>query len=65
VAVDHEEKAALLTRLEALRADGGLTADHVRLAADGLGVSERTVWRWLGGYGPGPRCARTPTRTAR
>ncbi|MFD4972420.1 helix-turn-helix domain-containing protein [Streptomyces sp. NPDC058424] len=23
------------------------TAGHVRVAADALGVSERTVWRWL------------------
>ena len=26
---------------------GELTAAHVRLAASGLGVRERTVWRWL------------------
>lgn len=34
-------------RLLALRAGKGLTAGHVRVAADALGVSERTVWRWL------------------
>ena len=34
-------------RLLALRAEGGLTAGHVCVAADALGVTERTVWRWL------------------
>ncbi|WP_432021036.1 helix-turn-helix domain-containing protein [Streptomyces sp. 1222.5] len=34
-------------RLLALRAAKKLTAVHVRVAADALGVSERTVWRWL------------------
>ncbi|WP_086559298.1 Mu transposase C-terminal domain-containing protein, partial [Streptomyces africanus] len=34
-------------RLLALRARKRLTAVHVRVAADALGVSERTVWRWL------------------
>ncbi|MFI2189056.1 helix-turn-helix domain-containing protein [Streptomyces sioyaensis] len=29
------------------RAGKKLTAGHVRVAADALGVSERTVWRWL------------------
>ncbi|WP_399428260.1 Mu transposase C-terminal domain-containing protein [Streptomyces sp. WAC 06783] len=36
-----------MRRLLALRAGKKLTADHVRVAADALGVSERTVWRWL------------------
>lgn len=34
-------------RLLALRVGGELTAGHVRVAAVALGVSERTVWRWL------------------
>ncbi|WP_223733434.1 Mu transposase C-terminal domain-containing protein, partial [Streptomyces purpurogeneiscleroticus] len=34
-------------RLLALRAGKLLTAGHVRVAAEALGVSERTVWRWL------------------
>jgi putative transposase len=34
-------------RLLALRTGEKLTAGHVRVAADALGVSERTVWRWL------------------
>ncbi|MCZ4100991.1 MULTISPECIES: Mu transposase C-terminal domain-containing protein [unclassified Streptomyces] len=38
-------------RLLALRASGALTAGHVRVAADALGVSERTVWRWLAAAG--------------
>ncbi|MFJ6239446.1 Mu transposase C-terminal domain-containing protein [Streptomyces griseus] len=36
-----------MRRLLALRAGGNLTAGHVRVAADALGASERTVWRWL------------------
>ncbi|MEV2236127.1 Mu transposase C-terminal domain-containing protein [Streptomyces phaeochromogenes] len=36
-----------MRRLLALRAGKELTAGHVRVAADALGVSERTVWRWL------------------
>lgn len=56
-------------RLLALRAVKGLTAGHVRVAADALGVSERTVWRWLAAAGrdeaaadePGAR-AQTSTR---
>lgn len=34
-------------RLLALRAGRELSAGHVRVAADALAVSERTVWRWL------------------
>ncbi|MER7481261.1 transposase family protein [Streptomyces sp. NPDC126510] len=34
-------------RLLTLRAGKELTAGHVRVAADALGMSERTVWRWL------------------
>ncbi|MFI6690027.1 Mu transposase C-terminal domain-containing protein [Streptomyces sp. NPDC050485] len=40
-----------MRRLLALRAGGKLTTGHVRLAADALGVSERTVWRWLAAAG--------------
>jgi len=46
--VNPEQRAATVTRLRQLRAAGHLTSRHVRLAADGLGVAERTVWRWLG-----------------
>ena len=34
-------------RLLALRQDQKLTARHVRLMAESLEVTERTVWRWL------------------
>lgn len=47
--VDPEQKTAAVARLVALRATGSLSTAHVRLAAGGLHVSERTVWRWLGG----------------
>lgn len=45
--VDREQRQATVARLTQLRADDELTAEHVRLAASGLGVTERTVWRWL------------------
>lgn len=47
--VSPEKRAAAVTRLRDLAASGSLTAAHVRLAASGLGVSQRTVWRWLAG----------------
>jgi putative transposase len=37
-----------MARLRGLRAAGALTVEHVRLAAEGLGVGERTVRRWMG-----------------
>lgn len=46
--VDREQRHAAVARLRARRAAGDLTAGHVELAAAGLGVSTRTVWRWLG-----------------
>jgi putative transposase len=46
--VDAEQRASAVARLAALRATGSLTTAHVRLAATGLHVTERTVWRWLG-----------------
>lgn len=45
--VDPERRRAAVDRLVALRAGGTLSTAHVRLTADGLGVAERTVWRWL------------------
>ena len=60
---DPEQRAAAAARLIALRATGALSTAHVRLVADGLAVSERTVWRWLGT--PGTEPARTgPQRYA-
>ena len=51
--VDPEQRAATVARLMALRAAGTLTTAHARIAAQGLGVELRTVWRWLGTPGPG------------
>ena len=45
--VDSQLRRAAVARLAGLRAAGSLTTEHVRLAAKGLGVDERTVWRWL------------------
>jgi putative transposase len=47
-------------RLLALRAGKKLTAVHVRVAADALGVSERTVWRWLATAQSDERAAANP-----
>ncbi|MFE5113664.1 transposase family protein [Streptomyces sp. NPDC056663] len=40
-------RAAAMPRLLDLDERGELTAAHVRLVAQALGKSERTVWRWL------------------
>jgi putative transposase len=45
--VDRQRRLATVARLAELRAAGSLTTEHVRLAAVGHGVDERTVWRWL------------------
>ncbi|MER6338221.1 hypothetical protein ABT258_15265 [Streptomyces tendae] len=44
-------------RLLALRAERRLSREHVRLAGECLGVSERTVWRWLAEASRLPRAA--------
>ena len=44
---DPEWRRAAVERIGQLREAGELTTEHVRLAASGLGVRERTVWRWL------------------
>ncbi|MET9694940.1 Mu transposase C-terminal domain-containing protein [Streptomyces sp. NPDC006514] len=44
---EESKRAAAVARLTQLRDAEQLSAAHVRLAAEGLGVSERTVWRWL------------------
>ncbi|MYW01229.1 helix-turn-helix domain-containing protein [Streptomyces sp. SID3343] len=41
-------------RLPALAEAGGVTRAHVAVAADAVGVSERTVWRWLAAARLGP-----------
>ncbi|GGV45261.1 hypothetical protein GCM10010293_53150 [Streptomyces griseoflavus] len=53
-----EVRRTAVARLEELRADGALTAAHVRTVAQSIGVSERTVWRWLSP--PADRPARQP-----
>jgi putative transposase len=45
--VDSEQRAATVARLVHLREAGSLTTEHIRLAAAGHGVDERTVRRWL------------------
>ncbi|GGZ30095.1 hypothetical protein GCM10010300_86110 [Streptomyces olivaceoviridis] len=45
-------------QLLALESRGGLTAGHRRMAADTLGVSERTVRRWLAAAREGGRLER-------
>lgn len=61
--VDPEQRALTMARLAALRAAGAPTSAHVRLAAAGPDVAERTVWRWLGQ--DAPAAARTgPARYA-
>ncbi|WP_378290813.1 hypothetical protein [Actinomadura rugatobispora] len=62
--VSPEQRETTTARLRQLRQAGDLSSAHVRLAAAGLGVSERTVWRWLGAGGaerPG-RPGRAPYR---
>ncbi|WP_189960080.1 Mu transposase C-terminal domain-containing protein [Streptomyces alanosinicus] len=43
-----------------LRRQGRLSRGHVRLAGECLGVSERTVWRWLAQAEAEPRTAERP-----
>ncbi len=43
-------REAAVRRLMGLDGEGRLTTGHVQLAAEGLGVSERTVWRWIEAY---------------
>lgn len=40
-------RQAAVDRLAVLDQHGDLSSDHVRLTAETLGVTERTVWRWL------------------
>ncbi|MER7669629.1 Mu transposase C-terminal domain-containing protein [Kitasatospora sp. NPDC096128] len=53
VRVAGEVRRTTVSRLEQLRGCGELTGGHVDLAARALGVTARTVWRWLGDC-PGP-----------
>lgn len=51
-------RAAAMPRLLDLDGQGELTAAHVRLVAQALGKSERTVWRWLAAAREDHRLAR-------
>jgi putative transposase len=53
-------RAPAVRRLLALRARGGLSRQHVRLAGECLGASERTVWRWLAEATQSPTAAAHP-----
>ncbi|MEU7723079.1 Mu transposase C-terminal domain-containing protein [Streptomyces tibetensis] len=53
-------RAPAVRRLLALRAERRLSREHVRLAGECLGVSERTVWRWLAEASRSPRAAIRP-----
>jgi putative transposase len=46
-AASDPARGATTRRLLDLQAQGLLSTQDVHLAAEGLGVSERTVWRWL------------------
>ncbi|MGW5347397.1 Mu transposase C-terminal domain-containing protein [Streptomyces sp. NPDC004050] len=50
----------MVQRLLRLRAQRRLSRGHVRLAGECLGVSERTVWRWLAQADAEPRMAARP-----
>jgi putative transposase len=45
--IGSEQRAATVARLAQLRETGALSTEHIRLAAAGHGVDERTVRRWL------------------
>ena len=46
--MDEPGREAVARRLAALADAGRLGSEQVRSAAGALGVSERTVWRWVG-----------------
>lgn len=46
---NHEALNSAVARLRDLRDSGALVTAHVRLAAQGLGLSERSMWRHLRG----------------
>lgn len=53
-------RAPAVHRLLTLRSQGRLTGGHVRLAAQCLDVSERTMWRWLREASASPAKAQAP-----
>ncbi|MFD8887321.1 Mu transposase C-terminal domain-containing protein [Streptomyces erythrochromogenes] len=54
-----------MRRLLALRREQKLTTGHVRVAADALGVRERSVWRWLAAAEQDESAAAAPGERAR
>jgi putative transposase len=53
-------RVAAVQRLPELESRGELTSGHVRLVAQALGKSERTVWRWLAAARTQGRLGRVP-----
>lgn len=52
MAVSREVRDLVVARLTALRTEGHLTSQRVRLAAAAAGVGESTLWRWLAQSAP-------------
>jgi transposase-like protein len=52
-------RAVVVRRLLSVGETGGVTRVHVRIAAEAVGVSERTMWRWLA-QGRGGQITPTP-----
>ncbi|MBW0102961.1 DDE-type integrase/transposase/recombinase [Pseudonocardia sp. KRD291] len=55
--LDPQEKTLLVARLRERRRAGELTSDAVRAVGADVGVTERTVWRWLTVAPDATRCA--------
>ncbi|WP_244894089.1 Mu transposase C-terminal domain-containing protein [Planobispora rosea] len=62
VAPSHALREAALYRLRTLDERKELTSAHVRLSAQCVGISERTMWRWLRRARTTGHCT-APTRT--
>ncbi|MEU7137717.1 hypothetical protein [Streptomyces sp. NPDC046261] len=58
---DASKLAATIARLTQLRDADQLAAAHVRLAAEGMGASERTVWRRVAAGTRAPNPAGPPS----
>ena len=58
--MDGPDRAAVVRRLAALEDASRLGSEQVQLAAGALGVSERTVWRWVRQARAGEGLSRRP-----
>lgn len=58
--MDGLGREAVVRRLSVLEDSGRLGSEQVRLAAGALGVSERTVWRWVRQARAGEGLSRRP-----